>query len=247
MRRRRTNAATLLETVIAFFVIATGIGVLGGLYAATMGGQADDVEASQIVTLAESRIAQLRALGGVEATFLTLNSESGVVNLTDPAGYRVETSVTNAVVAFPCRGLYQRDYGASYKRVTVKVAGPRGKSLSLVSLIGEPRREAQSLGVVQASGSSPLARDAQADFVASLSAAAGGTIEDLEYRFYIDFGRGYGRLAEDSDGKTVHFFNQILNSAGPNLYTGHEIKIVARTIYAGKDYRGVSTTLNLAP
>lgn len=241
------RATTLLETVIALFLIAGGMAVLAALYASTMGSQDKDVQASVMVLLAKSRIAELRADSIHWAGFRDLDTQSGTVTPPDYPDFQVETTVQAAQVPYPCPGLRSIDFVGSYKRVQVVVTGPDGRKLTLATRVGAPPNEVDALVVTQTAGSSPLARDAQADFQAELHAADGSTIPDLQFEFYLDFTNGYGRLQEDPDGKTVHFFNQIVNVTGPNMYTGGEVRIVARTFYAGKEYRGESALVSLTP
>lgn len=242
MRRR---ASTLLETVIAFFIIAGGMAVLAALYASTMATQSKDVEASIMVTLAKSRIAQLRSLASDYAAYQVLSGETGIITAADYPDFQVQTTVAPATVPYPSAGLRTLDFSSSFQRVTVRVLGPNGRDLFMSSIIGAPPAEAQTLTVTQIAGVNPLPHDAQADFEATLLAVDGSTIPDLQFTFYIDYSTGYGELVEDPDGKTVHFFNHIVNLTGPNIYTGGEIKIVARTFYAGKEFRGVSAPLAL--
>ena len=245
-KRQRTLGSTILETVIAFFIIAGGMVVIAGIYATTMGTQAEDVEAAVMVTLAESRMADLRAQSTNFADYQALNSATGSVPSVDSPGFQVQTVVTDTPVAYPCTGLQSTTYSASYKKVTVRVTGPGGRTVALSSLIGEPRREAGTVVVTGPTSGPPLAKDASADFVGRLDATDGTPIADVQFRFYIDFGRGYGRIEEQPDGITVTFWNQIQSLAGPNLYTGNEIRIIGRTYYAGQEYRGVSNDLQLA-
>lgn len=243
---RRTHGSSLLETVIAFFIIAGGLAVITGIYATTMGTQASDVEASVLVTLAESRLAELRASSTDFSGYQSLSSSNGTVATTNPTGYQVETVVSDDSVPYPCAGMQTIIYSASYKKIVVRVTASGGRSLALTSLIGEPRRDAGTVVVDGPPAGTTLAKDADADFVARLEASDGTPIRDVQFRFYIDFGRGYGRLEEQPDGFTVKFWNQIVNLAPPNLYTGNEVSIVARTFYAGQEYRGVSGSLDLA-
>lgn len=247
LSHKTRRGSTILETVIAFFIIAGGMALIAGLYASTMGGQADDVRATTIVLLAESRMAELRSLGSETLGYQGLSTEAGVVNPPAHAGYQVQTLVADLPRPYPCTGIQSVTYANSYKRVVVRVTAPGGEELKLVSVIAEPLRTAGQVVVTRISGSDPLPRDEEAEFEARLDADDGTEIQDVQFRFYVDFGRGNGRIVEDADGRTVHFFNHILNLTGANIYTGGEIRIVARTFYAGQEYRGVSSDLNLAP
>lgn len=236
-----------METVIALFIIAGGIAVVAALYASTLGMQDKDVQAAVLVMLGKSRVAELRGLAADYAGFQNLESQNGSTAPSDFPDYQVETTVQGAAVPYPCAGLDSLDFTASYKRVQVRVTGPDGRALSLSTLVGAPPTAVQDLIVTQSSGGSLLARGGQADFQAELRATDGTPIPDLQFDFYIDFSSGYGRLQEDPDGRTAHFFNQIVNLTGPNLYTGGDIRMVARTYYAGEEYRGVSSPITLAP
>jgi hypothetical protein len=243
--KTKTKASTLLETVIAFFIIAGGMAIVAALYASTLGTQGRDVEASVMVTLAKSRIAQLRSLASDYNAYQGLSGQTGTISPADYPEFEVRTAVSSATVPYPCPGLTTLDFTSSYQNVTVRVLGPSGRDLLMSTMIGIPPTEAETLRVVQTAGSTPLPRDDQADFEASLVAVDGTTIPDLQFTFYIDYGTGYGQLVEDPNGRVVHFFNRIVNVTGTNIYTGGEVRIVARTFYAGREYRGVSAPLVL--
>lgn len=241
------RATTLAETVIALFLIAGGMAVLAALYASTMGSQDKDIQSSVMVLLAKSRVAELRAQSATFAGYQNLDAQAGTVNPPDFPEYQVETVVQAEQVPYPCSGLRSIDFVGSFKRVQVRVTSPDGRDLTLASKVGAPPTEVEDLVVTQLAGANPLARDGQADFQAELQAPDGSAIPDLQFDFYLDFTNGYGRLQEDPDGRTVHFFNQIVNTTGPNLYTGGEVRIIARTFYAGREYRGESASFSLAP
>lgn len=242
----RKHGSTLLETVIAFFLLAGGAAVLVGLYASTLNTQQEDVEASTLVMLARSRVAELRALATSFPGYQALDGSQGSVNPTDFPSYLVTTMVSDLARPFPCTGMTIATYQQSYKQVQVQTTGPSGRTLALSSVIGVPVQEVGELLVTQTTGTNPLAADASADFVASLRDPNGAEIPDVRFRFYVDFGSGNGHLEEDPDGKTLHFFNYIPNLTGPNLHTGGEAKIIGRTFYAGQEYRGVSGSLVLS-
>jgi hypothetical protein len=238
---------TLVETVIAFFIIVGGFGVVTGLYASTFQTQANDVEVSVLVNLAESRMGELRAAASDITAFGNLSSQSGTVNPAAHPAFQVETAVDTAVIGYPCTGLQTLPYNDSYRRAVVRVTAPSGRQLELTSLIGCPVTSVDRLEVTRTTGTDPLARDAQADFVADLIDSTGSPIPDVQFRFYVAFGTGNGRLVELPDGRTVQFFNHIVNPFGTNLYTGGSAGIIGRSFYGGREYRGVSSLLNLAP
>lgn len=245
--RNDSFGTTLIETVIAFFIIVGGVGVVTGLYASTFQTQGNDVEVSVLVNLAESRMGELRAAAAEITAFRNLSSESGTVNPAAHPSFQVETAVDTAVVGYPCTGLQTLPYNDSYRRAVVRVTAPSGRQLELTSLIGCPVTTVDRLEVTRTSGTDPLARDGQADYVADLIDSTGSSIPDVQFRFYVAFGTGNGNLVEQPDGRTVQFFNHIINPFGANLYTGGSVGMIGRSFYGGQEYRGVSSLLNLAP
>lgn len=218
-----------------------------GLYASTFRTQGEDVEASILIHLAESRMGELRAEASNFGTYDNLDSESGSVNSTDYPSYVVETFIETIPVQYPCDGLASLTYADSYKRAVVKVTAPSGANLKLSTLIGCPSQEVDELRVTQTSGATVLAQRDRADFLAELVDTSGANIEDIQFRFYVDFRNGNGHLEEQPDGTTAAFFNEIRNPDGTFIFTGGTAALVGRAIYAGQEYRGVSDTFNLTP
>lgn len=245
-QRRKLKASTLLETVIGFFIIAGGMAVVAGLYASTMNTQAQDTVSSVMVTLVRSRVAELRSLAATSAGYQSLPSQAGTIAAPDYPGFQIVTQTSTQTLPYPGGGLRTIDFTNSHTNVSVKVVAPGGRNYQITTLIGAPPRQVDQLVVDRLTGSSPLGRDLSADFRAKLLDNTGAEIPDLQFTFYIDFGNGYGTLEEDPDGRKVRFTNMIANLNGPNIYTGGRIRIVARTFYAGKEYRGVSTDLDLS-
>lgn len=251
IKRVNSRGSSLIETVIALFVITSAITTVAALYASTLRNQSADIRNTIVVNLAENRLAQLRHVASQDlASFRGLDSESGTTTDSAHPGYSITTSVDSVELPHPCTGLVEsRIYEEGTRRVSVRVTDPQGNDFTFDTLISEPITAVETAQVRLTGGATTIARDASVTLTAELLDSDGVKIPDIEFAFYVDLTDGNGTLSPNPDGETVSFRNVIPNFSDPtnNIYTGGTARIIARAFYAGREYRAVSQDLFLTP
>jgi Tfp pilus assembly protein PilV len=195
---RNRTALSLVETVIAIFLLAAQILLISGMVAQFNRGQRSHRLRHRATALGQEKMDEIRAWAGKPANYLSgwtpyKNQSFGPIEDT----FRIETDCnpTGQPLFSPCLGL-EAQYGARAKRmkrsvVPVKVsviwdpASAAGR-VELFSLVGEPARSGATLSIAPDTAfTEPVAANADFGFKATVVDANNVPIEDIQYQWRV--------------------------------------------------------------
>lgn len=241
------TGATLLETVLAFFIIAGAMSIATGLYISSFQGIGEARDTYLLVHIAESKIDELRAKTAIPANFDAITSEAGTA--VDPEyGYTVQTEVAPLSVPHPCENLAGPvSFLESFYQVKVTVTSPSGKTYSLSSVIADPPRPVLELVCRRLGPNTELDPNEDTIFEAELLDENSRPIPDIEFQFSISITSGGNATFSflPSSTNQAILTNEVLTAAGTTLLTGDDVIVMASATYAGQRYEGETPPMDL--
>lgn len=258
----RGRGLSLVETLIAFFLLSCGVLLITQLFLYSL-RYTRQVEARARGLLAGERAWQRLRNWASEVSGGQLNfsgnwaAYSGVTE-TDPddADFQLHYEVADEILMSPCRefeslipadqqGLMAR----SAKRVSIDVRW-RGGSLLLAGLVEEPPRQWRATNPLVVSGTPPDPVDASnpANFTVTAFDSNDAAIEDLEFRWYVDAMSTSGTVTPSQNGKAATFTPLMTLSDGSTQPSPPgQCRVKVRAVYRGQERTALSAVMNVAP
>jgi len=258
----RGRGLSLVETLIAFFLLSCGVLLITQLFLYSL-RYTRQVEARARGLLAGERAWQRLRNWAAEVSGGQLNfsgnwaAYSGVTE-TDPddADFQLHYEVADEILMSPCRefeslipadqqGLMAR----SAKRVSIDVRW-RGGSLLLAGLMEEPPRQWRATNPLVVSGTPPDPVDASnpANFTVTAFDSNDAAIEDLEFRWYVDAMSTSGTVTPSQNGKAATFTPLMTLSDGSTQPSPPgQCRVKVRAVYRGQERTALSAVMNVAP
>ncbi|MEW6282179.1 MAG: hypothetical protein AB1758_26470 [Candidatus Eremiobacterota bacterium] len=247
------RALSLVETILASFLLIAGFALMTSLFHAAMRYSVRIDSLQLAVLLAEKRMEEIRAWSWqVHSAGTAFSNWSAVpANPTDPdfPGYTLAVATTPHTLYSPCsefESLYpgdQRAFDETARLVTVTVRWG-GRQHALTSLVAAPSENLDRVEVTPGNNQS-VARDGVLPLSAVGRTPSGQAIPDLKFVWYIDQA-GVGSLVDPRrrDGTATTFQHRVVLDGVVGYGTGTcQIKALARM--GPRTVVGASGTLTL--
>ncbi len=254
----RVRGLSLVETVLAMFLLVAEVLVLVGSFRQGLINQRRTAMGVRAVLVAERNLAEVRAWARDPAHFDSNWSPYLNLNRIDPEDPDFQVVIHSlpggARLLSPCRPLesvwgaqaYQMSQSCVSVRVDVNWSG--GGSLSVTSAIAAPAREANpDLQITQTAGpSSPVPPDEVLTFQAAASDAAGQPLSDLRYHWDVKPLTGNASFLSGGprDGSTIQLKHQYLSNGHP-IHASGRIQVHCRAVYHGRELQYTSQEIVL--
>lgn len=260
---------TLVETIIASFLLVGGFLVTVALFHSTLRYSTQIERVTVATALAERRLNEMRLWARTLSNFRSSWAAYDGVTTTDPQSpdLRILSEVSqpsggppNPRLASPCASLdglqalaQQKPLTASCRRVRVTVSWPpytSGNQVRLVALIEEPRLNWKAAGpiVVTLSGTGPLGHNGTTTATAQGYDQSGAAIPDLVYHYYVqpDNPPSMASISQNRMGTSATLTHAITLFNGSTVYgpTGRVI-VTVRAVYRGQERWGSSAPVSL--
>lgn len=256
----RRSGLSLLETVIALFLLVAEVLVLLGAFHQGVRHQARTTMQAQAVGVVQRTMSEVRAWARVPANF---DSNWAVYNgaTRQDAGFtvQIECAPAGLALASPCNSLENpwtsRAKVMRRSVVPVKVTATWDPSdsranVSVTSYIGEPPRAANPVLLITQTGgpSSPVPQNGVMAFKVDARDASGNALQDLQFRWYVKPFTGNASVLDGGprDGTTAEVKHAYIYN-GITLHVAGTIQVECRTTYHGRELRGVTPPIMLAP
>ena len=259
-KRHKNSGLSLIETVVATFLLGSAIVLIVTLFHRSLQLGAHNERVSRAVGVARSVLSEIKA----DAASVTSYSAGLPVwknrsySPPDNPDYSVQTRVGQLQPLFsPCDGLANRfanphimeDVSLPVK-VTVSWGPGRNNSISLVDRVREPRREIDRIRVSRVdTAGSPVGFSQIMEFRAEALDSAGQVIPGIGFAWNVEPITGNATLLERNTSDAAfcriqhkYYFNPLTSTweSVPGL-----IKAKARAVYHGQLYIGESTEIDL--
>lgn len=256
MRSRR--GLTILETVIAVFVLTAAVLVVTALFPAGLRHLRKAEAAHMAACIAENRLEQVRAWSntpqGSGYGFDDFSAYDGMA-ASDPdhPEYQVAVHAIDQSLYSPSSQFEEtavgpkREFTGTFKKVQVTVRW-EGESLTTVTYLADPTRRLRTATPVEIVPTSPipnpLPQGDSVTFEANGYDQDGRRIPDLRFRWYIVPITGNGTIDPSRDGLSAVFTNSV--TIGSTVkYTGGACQVAARATYRGETRSAVSEVIQL--
>ena len=266
--RRRPHAVTLMEAVIASFLLLSAFLVVVNLFNSGLGHMSRTENQQLAAMLAERELERMRiwseTLNGTQYNYTSPGLASFSVSVADYPGFAVATRVTPTGLYSGCSNMEQaiasvaplrqpRYLPGQASKVVVTVSWANGqKSLKLASLFSEPALRFSANPINISGGSTSLAPDGSADFSASAVDSNGQPINGLMFSWSLLPIDGAGTLDAARDGSTARLTNRIYGPpfnapdyVGTVVHTGGTCQLQVSAMYHGKVFSANTSVVNL--
>lgn len=220
VERRRPRGLSLMEAVIAIFVITFAILIMASLFRSALDGARRARKVTVANVLANRRMEEIVYWAGDGNNFSNWSSIDGA---SGPDGqfpdFTVRSDTEAYVLYSPCSQsesrfppASQRSMVASARKVRVRVTwspvtNPRN-SIDLLAIVGAPT---QKLNSVQIGAPATVAALTSANITATALDTNNQPILDLFFKWSISPLDGYGEIQSASDGRTLTLTNRVYN------------------------------------
>lgn len=259
--RRGQTAVSLLETVIALFLLLGAFTFLAQMYRQSFTYLKQTQREAEANLFAGNVLNELRGWARTPANYQDplWTSWASVTNSLFPDfEARVKKSARPTLV--PCWSIEQQVINPADRvlmssalvRAQVEVLW-RGQLLhTLDTTIAEPERLVRVVNPVvvtaQTAVPSPLPRDQEVEFVAQLVDGSGQPINDVEFSWSVEAGTGNATFSNQSrDTRSATLKNAYLTRGGVTYYTGGSCRVQAKARYFGIEYVGQTANIGLQP
>ena len=256
------SGITLIETVIALFLLLAGIMVLFSLLVAGTGNETRAQGVGRATVAAQNAIARVRAWAQTETNFAS--DWSGITGTSpDPdqgdLSVNIKATPTGPIFYSPCSLLEAsrigpRELKSSLVPVKVSVSWPGATNpVTMQTVVGEPMRPLPATGAIQIVRSGgpgdPVPHDGQIQLQAHLYDATGAEIPDAFFQWEVIPGTGnatFESSLSSRDGRTV-IVQHVYVEGYTTYYIGGTIRVQAETRYWGVGLSQVTPEIVLAP
>jgi Tfp pilus assembly protein PilV len=258
--RLSCRGISLLETVIAIFILLTAFTFVAALYASSLSHLREAESKEEANRLLLNTMDDLRVWARDPANYASA-VWAPYLSVTDSGfpDFEVRVQTSPVRIAASCdafeasKPVSERvTLNDSAKRVTAEVRHKGRVLTQLTTILPEPERTirvADPIVVQPISGLSiPLAREEEAVFQATLIDSAGDAVNDVSFSWAVVPSTGNASIFEVNPARdqgtlknTNHYY------AGPVYYTGGKCRVEATATYQGIQYTGLSDEIELAP
>lgn len=256
--RKPVGGLSLIECILAFFMISCGILVLVQLYDSSF-RHSMSIEARHQVTLMTEEVADaVREWGSQSANFASSWAIYDNTEFTDPRFPGVRSRVRVAPAGREIFSPFQAMPGS--RRIEASIVPVRVESMFenrvstrviLMTYVGEPPRPGLLSGTPPAvavnlvAGTDPVAPDGTLDFEARLTDNTGQTIQGVTFTWTVLPETGNALIETiTSEGDRAQLVHRYPVSAALTHVAG-TIKVEARARYGGQDFVGESGVIHL--
>lgn len=257
LRMRDTGAFSLIETLIAFFILISAFAVFFRLYHGALDSSQRTERRIRAANVAQRQMAKLRAWSAEKsAGAYGFDDWSTWVDTTFPdeeyPEYQVRIQTAFVPLTTPCTQLLTGATPLTMQRSTRKVqmtVSWDGGDLTLGTLICDPTRQLRDTDPVEVDADTPgpVARDGLVNLEARVFDSDGREIPDIISRWYVRPITGSGLMVGEGKGATAVFINASERFDGSLTYTGGTCAVVAEARYRGEEARGETPPLALLP
>lgn len=254
-------AYSLLESVLAMFLMTFAFMVLAQLFHTSLNYSASLEHRAMATFLAESKMGEIRAWARTNFA----QDWSAYDGVSAPAdlhpSYTVTVRVADQELASPCRSLESlypvgavypepepKLFRSSYKKVEVQVRWSPfpDDAVELVSLVGDSRPADIDVVITGPAGGT-VGADAEVEF--QVSAEIGGeAVPDVVFQWYVEPIAGYGSIAHVSRmGDRCTYANRVRLPSGDWEVMPGTARLVARTVFRGVEQLASVTVENSGP
>lgn len=257
--RAKGTGLSLLETLVALFLLLGAFTVLALMYQQSFHYLRRADRQARANLLAENLLAEIREWAAVPANFRQA-TWTAWANVTRPEFPEFKATVTkNSLPQLsPCtsletpwpvaeRGVMQNTLAL----VTLEVS-EGGQSVStVVSTIAEPERRLRGTDPVEVTPigpvPSPLPKDAEVEWTATLFDNTGQPIDDVNFTWTVQAGTGNATLRAARDQRSATLKNVYVSRSGVVYHKGGNCRVSAVANYRGLEVEGLSSVIGLSP
>ncbi|MFN8608643.1 MAG: hypothetical protein U0931_13995 [Vulcanimicrobiota bacterium] len=249
---RRTGGLSLIETMLASFILTAAILVTVTTFHRAMHYQARVERKILAAQVAHRSLVRLRSDCDDLTTWSSLSNRSWVE--TDLPEFTTTLTVSPVAVDSPCSGLESVvstpiHLSASLKQVWIEVrwGGSAAEKVTITSFLTEPARRATQVRVWQKSGSTSLHSDQSGVFAAEARDADGRIIPDVTFDW--QFASRQGVTREPSrDGRECRLTHVLYRPDGiTRYYISGECRLRALARIQGEYIYGDGPVVSLSP
>lgn len=248
----RSRGHSLLETVIALFVLASAALVVVALYHSALQRTTQTRQGALARLIAERTMAQIRA-EAAEKPFRVVEPTTLSRSFPDPEflSYNVTVTVTRTTLTNPASALQKPTEPQIFPLMTdvasveVLVSWGSGEEFRLNSLLDEG--EIPLASVVVSGPTSPLGGSAEASYSAQALDAEGREIPDVRFIWWVDAMTGNGSVTADPVDNTATLKNLTRGYDGVWYVQPGKCRVAALARVRGKEFVGYSDEITLLP
>jgi Tfp pilus assembly protein PilV len=256
----RRSGLSLLETVIALFLLVAEVLVLLGAFHQGVRHQARTYMQAQAIGVVQQTFSEIRAWARVPANYdSNWSAYHGVTRQDGAFRVLIECAPGGQPLASPCNSL-ELPWSSRAKLlrrsvVPVKVTAVWDPSdararLSVTSYLGEPPRAPDPvLRITQTGGpTSPVPQNGVMAFQVEARDSAGNPLRDLQYSWYVKPFTGNASVLGGGprDGTSAEVKHAYVYN-GITLHVAGTIQVECRARYHGRELRGLTPNIILAP
>jgi Tfp pilus assembly protein PilV len=248
MQKRSCQGLSMLETIIAFFIIVSALLVIAQLFHTSL--KHGQITESRLIgaTLCDRKLEEIRAWAGDPDNFEGSWVPYDNVTSTYPGfgNYRIRTTLSTPALWTPTSQLEsvhpavnQRTITKSTKGVTVECQwGPNAnQTIKLVTLVAAPPRAWSSTLALEITGPgpNPLPRDATATYTVKGYDENNRELEDLTFNWVVVPMEGNGvRASTRRNGKEATIGNWLYGLGGVRIYRPGDVQFTVNARYNGQ-------------
>lgn len=254
-RPYRASGLSLLETLIAIFVMLSAFTVVGALFMRSTQSLVQVEEKVLAVAFGETMLDDIRTWAKDPTNFAGDWSSWNGSQLPTYPGFRADIRFRDQEVFTPCPTLESDKPAAEQQRVSnslrqldLQVRSKGRLIYTLSTLIPEPPREADLVVVTIPGGSTTLAKDGTVEIHAALLDTDGNVIPDVPFQWAVIPGSGNGTIARlKTDRARAEFTHVYRRIDGRVVHVAGKCVVQAEARYRGRKYSGRSEELELRP
>jgi Tfp pilus assembly protein PilV len=250
---RRLSGNSLLETIIALFLLTSAAIVVVALYHTALQRTTRVQQGATARVLAESALAQTRLEAKLPFSSFDPIALSKTYTSPEHPDFQVTVRATRANLPNPCAdilpGLPPQDQHVlqtSAANLEVEVAWNDGRDLFLLnSLVEEGTVELDEVIVTGPSG--PIAGSATANYTVQARDTNGQVIKDLVFIWWVEPGTGNALIAPNKVTQSAMLTNLTRGFDGVTFVQPGTCRVAVMARYLGKEVIGYSNQITLAP
>ncbi|MBS2040332.1 hypothetical protein JST97_35420 [bacterium] len=252
---RKPTALSLIETVLAVFLLAAQILLFAGMLARSRQTQRLSQQRHRAVTLAEQKFDEIRAWAALPSNFSSdWSAYQGQISRPEP-GFEVRVACNPAgqPVYSPCLGL-ESQYGSNAKQLRTSLVPVRvqvswgSASLVLNSLVGEPWHPGPYAIQLQPAPifTQPVQPDQDFGYTATVTDGQGKPLSDLQMRWFVKPLTGNASIVEggprsQQQVKARHLFRRY----GVPVHISGTVQLECTAQYHGQPLRQQTESIQL--
>jgi type II secretory pathway pseudopilin PulG len=256
---RNRRAVSLLEAVIAVFILLGVLTFTLEIYSRSMGYLGAIERNAQAANFANNVLNEVRQWAKEPENFL-LDDWAPFASFKDSSFPDLEARVTadfSTTMSPSSAQEIDRPSGrqvrmeGSLKTVSINILRDGEDLFQVTAVLSEPKREIDIASAVVVTPVGPLAGPLAADetqrFRAKFIDANGDEVKDVKFSWSVEPNTGNAHISEQSrDGEEGTLMNAYILRPNTRIYTGGTCRVSASATYFGEDYSGLSGSVELA-